>query len=170
MRRVEDKAEFKKILLEAATCVFIDSRREPTPLRLLVFDDAMLCTDYFLSALRSLMEFSADPVAYFVVLNPDPVNNFYRLYNKYPVWEVARSDSAEAYMAALNEDVGDGQGFSLSILSSTWVVVPPSGDWFIHAMRSSDDDSGHLWVPQVWVSKLQGAHPGLFRDEPSCRT
>lgn len=162
MRRVEDKSEFDKILLEARTCVHIDSRRELTPLQLLFFDDAMLCTEHFLPALKSLMDWSADPATFFVVLQPDPVDNFRRLYGKYPVLEIARSDSTDAYLGALNEDLGDGRGFSLCDLSLTWVIVPPSSKWFIHAIRSNLDDSGHLWVPPERVDRLLAAHPGVF--------
>jgi hypothetical protein len=168
MRRVEDKAEFEKVLLEARTCVHIDSRRIKTRLQVLVFDDGMLCADYFLLAFQDLMGWSADPAAYFVVLHPDPVDNFHRLYGKYPVLEIARNDSTEAYSAAMNEDLGDGQGFSLCDLSFTWVIVPPSNKWFIHAIRSSFDDSGRLWVPPEWVDKLLAAHRGVFfRDAPA---
>jgi hypothetical protein len=164
MRRVENETEFHKIVLEARTCVHIDSRRVSTSLHLLVFDDGMLCADYFLAALRSLMGWSGDPSAYYVVLDPHPVDSFYRPYKKYPVLEIARGDAADAYLGALNEDVGDGRGFSLSDLSLTWVIVPPSNKWFIHAIRSDQDDSGHLWVPSEWVDKLLAAHPGVFRD------
>ena len=162
MRRIEGKAEFEKVLLEARTSEYVDSRREPTPLQLLVFDDAMLSTGYFLLALQDLMEWSGDPSTFFVVLRPDPVDNFYRLYGKYPVLEIARNDPSEAYLNALNEDVGDGQGFSLENLCMTWVIVPPSNKWFIHAIRSDQDDSGHLWVPPEWVDRLMAAHPGIF--------
>lgn len=162
MRRVENKAEFDRVLLEARTCEHIDSQREATSLKLLVFDDMALCSDHFLLALKDFMEWSGDAGAYFVVLRPDPLDNFCRLYGKYPMLEVARSDSTEAYLNALNEDVGDGQGFSLSNLSMTWVVVPWSNKWFIHAMRSGADDSGHLWVPPEWVGKVLAAHPGVF--------
>lgn len=168
MRRVESEAEFDKVLLDARTCEHIDSRRQPTSLKLLVFDDMALCSDHFLLALRDLMEWSGDVSTYFVVLRPDPLDNFRRLYGKYPVLEIARGDSTEAYLNALNEDVGDGQGFSLGNLSMTWVVVPPSSKWFIHAMRSGADDSGHLWVPLEWVNKLQAGYPGVFfRDVPA---
>ena len=146
-------------------CVYVDSRRASTPLQLLVFDDPMLCTDYFLPALKHLMEWSADPAAYFVVLRPDPIDNFYRLYSKYPVLEIARDESPEAYLGALNEDLGDGRGFSLSNLCLTWVIVPLSKRWFIHAIRSAYDDSGHLWIPPEWVDKLLTAHPGVFFRE-----
>ena len=167
MRRVEHKAEFDRILTDARMCVYIDSRRAPTPLHLMVFDDGMLCADYFFAALRDLIEQSADPGAYFLVLEPDPVDNFHRLYGRYPVVEIGREDSSEAYLGAMNEDVGDGQGFSLGNLCLTWVIVPPSNKWFIHAIRSAYDDSGHLWVPPEWVDKLLAAHPGVFRDVPA---
>jgi len=167
MRRVEDKPEFERVLLEARTCEYIDSRREPTPLQLLVFDDAMLSTGYFLRGFQDLMEWSGDSVAYFMVLRPDPVDNFYRLYRKYPVLEIGRDDSPDAYLNALNEDVGDGDGFSLENLCMTWVIFPLSNRWFIHAIRSDQSDSGHLWVPQEWADKLLAAHPGVFRDAPT---
>lgn len=162
MRRVTDKGEFEKILLEARTCEYVDSRREPRPLQLVVFDDGMLCADYLFASIADLMDSSADPVAYFIALRPDPIDNFYRLYKKYPVLEIARNDSAEAYVKGLNEDLGDGRGFSLGNLSLTWVIVPPSKKWFIHAIRSDAGDSGHLWVPEEWVDRLLAAHPGIF--------
>jgi hypothetical protein len=168
MRRVENEAEFKRILLDARTCEYIDSRREPTRLQVMVFDDAMLCTHYFLPALKSLMEWSADPAAYYLVLRPDPLDNFYRLYKKYPVLAISRDDPTEAYLGGLNQDVGNGAGAPLESLSLAWVIVPPSNKWFIHAIRSDADDSGHLWVPSEWVDKLLATHPGVFfRDEPA---
>jgi hypothetical protein len=168
MRRVEDKSEFEKIVLEVRTCVHIDSRRIKTSLQLLVFDDAVLCSEFLFPALQSLMEWSADPGVYFVVLHPDPVDNFHRLYGKFPMLEISRDDSFKAYLEQMNEDLGDGRGFSLCDLSSTWVIVPPSSKWFIHAIRTSYDDSGHLWVPSGWVDRLLAAHPGIFfRDEPA---
>jgi hypothetical protein len=168
MRQVKDKAEFDRVLLDARTCEYVDSRRAPTPLQLLVFDDVALCSDHFLRALEDLMDWSADADAYFVVLRPDPIDNFYRLYKKYPVLEIARNDSTEAYLGGLNKDVGDDSVFSLSNLCMTWVIVPPSNKWFIHAIRSDQDDSGHLWVPPGWVHKLVAAHPGVFfRDAPA---
>jgi len=168
MRRVEDESEFDKIRLEAYTCVHIDSHRIKTSLQPLVFDDAVLCSEFLFPALQSLMGWSGDPRAYFVVLHPDPVDNFHRLYGKYPMLEIARGDSFKAYLRQMNEDLGDGRGFTLCDLSLTWVVVPPSNKWFIHAIRSDQDDSGHLWVPPGWLDKLSATHPGIFfRDEPT---
>ncbi len=162
MRRVEDQSEFGKILLEARTCVHTDSRRIKTSLQLLVFDNAVLCSEFFFPALQSLMEWSSDPRAYFVVLHPDPLDNFHRLYGKYPMLEIVRGDSFAAYLGKMNEDLGDGSGFSLCALSLTWVVLPPSSKWFIHCIRMLTDDSGHLWIPPEWVDKLLAAHPGVF--------
>lgn len=167
MRRLIDKAETETILLEARTCVFIDSRREPTSLRLLVFDDAMLSTDYFFLAVNGLIASSGDPLAHFVVLDPSPIDHFHHLYGEYPVLEIESTDSVKEYLAAMNQDVGDGQGFNLRNLSSTWVIVPPSRRWFIHAIRSDTDDSGHLWLEPNEVSKLLAVAPGVFRPSGS---
>ena len=165
MRWVRDKVEFEKVVLDARTCVHIDSRRLPTSLQLLVFDDPMVCTDYFLRALKSLMEWSRDSGAYLAVLDPHPVDSFYRLFSKYPVLEIMGGDSTEAYLGALNEDPGGGASYELSNFWWIYVIVRPSNRWFIHAIRSDADDSGHLWVPPELVNELLAAHPGVFRYE-----
>ncbi|HET7214670.1 MAG TPA: hypothetical protein VFL79_13845 [Terriglobia bacterium] len=167
MRWIQDKAEFEKILIDARMCVYIDSRRAPTPLQVLLFGDITVCTPDFLPLLQNLMEWSSDSAAYFVVLDPDPIDNFYRLYEKYPVLEIARNDSTQAYLGGLNEDVGDGRGFALSDLWATYVILPPSKKWFIHTIRSAYDDSGHLWIPPEWADRVLAAHPFVFRDAPA---
>ena len=164
MRWIQEKAEFEKILIDARMCVYIDSRRAPTPLQVLLFGDLTVCTPDFLPLLQSLMKWSTDSAAHFVVLDPDPVDNFYRLYKRYPVLEITPDDSAQTYLGALNEDVGDGSGFSLSDLWATYVIVPPSKKWFIHTIRSAYDDSGHLWLPPEWADKVLATYPFVFRD------
>ena len=170
MRWIVDKGEFEKILTDARMCVYVDSRRTQTPLHLLLFDDVTVCTPYFLALLQDLMKWSADSAAYFVVLEPHPVDSFYRVYKKYPVLELTPGDSTEAYLGALNEDPGGNPADALSDLWLTYVVVPPSNKWFMHAIRSAYDDSGHLWIPPEWADKVLAAYPFVFRDGGACRS
>src|SRR5438309_290853 len=124
MRWIENKDEFRKIFLQARTCVYIDSGREATPLQRLTFDDAAISTSKFAELLQNLMKWSTDSAAHYVVLDPDPVHYFYQLFNKFPVLEIAYGDSPREYLKALNEDPG---GNPADALGTNWwacVVVP----------------------------------------------
>lgn len=158
MRWIRDD-EFKTIFLLAKTCTFIDSARESTTLKRLVFDDASTCTYEFGDMLLQLMQWSGDPVANYIVLDPDPVHYFHRLFNKYPVLEIAVGDTSADYLKFLNEDPGGSPGDAVGTNFNAWAIVPPSLKWFVHALRSSDDEGGHLWVPAEWCPRLRGMGP-----------
>jgi hypothetical protein len=165
MHWIESKDEFDKILAAARMCVYIDSRRQSTHLHLLHFDDVTLCTPQFANLLQDLIMRSEEGAAHFIVVEPHPSLYFYRSYGKYPALEIARGDSAEDYLKKMNEDPEGNSGDCVSNVYTSYVVVPPSNGWFIHAIRSSDDNSGHLWVPPEWMGELVQAHPFLFREE-----
>lgn len=107
MRWIEQKAEFERIFLGAKTCVYVDSGREPTTLQRLTFDDAEICTRVFAEFLQKLIDWSGDIKANYIVLDPDPVHYFRHYFQKYPLIEIASGDSAETYLAALNESLGN---------------------------------------------------------------
>lgn len=161
MRWIITEAEFKEIFLRARTCVYIDSGREPTTLRRLTFDDAGVCTHKFADLLQRLMECSGDLAAHSVVLDPDPVHYFYRNFNKYPSLEIALGDASAAYLSALNEDPGGSPADAVGTNWWAFVVVPPSLKWFVHARRSDQDDSGHLWIPPDWMDRVHDIYPYL---------
>lgn len=158
MRWVEDKDDFRKVFLEARTCVYIDSGREPTTLQRLTFDDAEICTIKLAAFLQKLIEWSCDITAYYVVLNPDPVQYFHRHFHKYPALEIALGDSAETYLSFLNQDPG---GSPPDAVGTNWwecVILPLSRKWFIHALRSDRSDAGHLWIPPEWRDRVYEAY------------
>ena len=159
MRWVEDQAEFKKIFLEARTCVYIDSGRCVSSLRRLIFDDAMLCTDRFADMVQTLMAFSRESTSYYIVLDPDPVHYFHRHFRKYPVLEIAYGDSSDTYLKSLNEDPGGSPPDAIGTNCWAWVVVPHSIKWFVHALRDSEDRGGHLWIPQEWMGTILKTYP-----------
>lgn len=161
MRWITDETEFTEIFLRARTCVYIDSGREPTALTKLTFDDAQICTYEFSDLLQRLMEHSNDTQIYYIILDPDPQYYFYQRFKKYPAFEIVRGDSRNDYIAMLNEDPGDSP---IDAVGTNWwacVTAPPSLQWFAHALRSDQDDGGHLWVPPEWVTELRGIHPYL---------
>jgi hypothetical protein len=166
MRWVVQESEFTEIFLRSRTCVYIDSGREPTPLIRLTFDDAGIRTEEFANLLQKLMECSRDPNAHYAVLEPDPVHYFYRQFKKYPVAEIAFNDSSDAYLSFLNEDPGGSPADAIGINWSACVVVPPSLKWFVHALRSAEDDSGHLWIPPDWVDETRALYPFLAPPRP----
>ncbi len=159
MRWVTKESEFRKIFLQAREAVYIDSGRIPTRLRRLTFDDAEICTPKFANLIQRLMEYSGDSIAHYIVLDPDPVHYFYRHFNKYPVLAISLGESAEAYLSTLNEDPG---GSLADAVGTNWwacVIVPLSLKWFIHALRSHRDDSGHLWIPSDYVDRVREIYP-----------
>ena len=158
MRWIEQEQEFEKIRLEAKTCVFIDSDRESSSLRKLIFDDAMTCTLAFAGLLQDLMEWSCDIVCNYAVLEPDPVNYFYKHFKRYPAFEIRRGDPAQLYLGFLNEDPGESAADAISTNSWAWVIVPPSMKWFVHVLRSDDDKGGHLWTPADWHDRVRNSY------------
>lgn len=87
---IEDKKLFEEVFLKARDCVFTDSGRNLTTLHKLIFDDAQLCTDEFVDLLQELMRRSGDSNCFYIVLDPDPVHYFHRLFDKYPAVEIER--------------------------------------------------------------------------------
>lgn len=159
MRWITQESEFRDIFLQARTCVYIDSGRIPTQLRKLTFDDAEVCTPKFANLLQKLMEYSSDSIAHYLILDPDPVHYFHRHFKKYPALEIARGDSAEAYLSFLNEDPGNSPADAVGTNWWACVIVPPSLNWFVHVLRSDRDDSGHLWIPSAYVGRVQTMYP-----------
>jgi hypothetical protein len=159
MRWIENKVEFDKLFLEARTCVYVDSARYQTTLHRLIFDDAEICTTKFAELLQRLMEWSDDQVARYIVLDPDPVHYFHRHFDKYPALEITRGDSAREYLAFLNADPGNSPADAVGTNWWACVIVPPSSKWFIHALRDSGSNGGHLWVPPEWVEEVAKVYP-----------
>ena len=137
------------------TCVFIDSRREPTSLDLSVFDDAGICTKAFASSLFRMMKWSNDQTATYLILRPDPVHYFLPQFQKFPALVFDAGDSPEAYIEGLNSDPGESP---IDAVGTNWwecVIVPSSLRWFVHALRSDDNNGGHLWAPREWRGRLR---------------
>jgi hypothetical protein len=168
MRWVIQEPEFKSIFLRARDAIYLDSGRTPTALRRLTFDDAEVCTLHFANLLQKLMELSGDSIAHYIVLDPDPAHYFHRRFEKYPALAITLGDSAEAYLSSLNEDPG---GSPADAVGTNWwacVIVPPSLKWFVHALRSDRDDSGHLWVPSSYVDRVREVYPYASAANRTC--
>src|SRR5581483_5474725 len=101
---IKNDEQFEELFQKKCmTCVFIDSGREPTSLSRLSFDDAGIVTRTFATLVQQLLEWSGDTNCFYVVLRPDPVHFFHRLFGKYPAVEIRRGISTEEYLAALNQ-------------------------------------------------------------------
>ena len=106
MRWIKRREEFDNAHGQASTCKYIDSGRYPTALKRWVFDDAQILTADFAQLLQSLIGWSADAHATYVVLNPDPIYYFWRHFEKYPAVELEAGDSPGTYLSVLSEDPG----------------------------------------------------------------
>jgi hypothetical protein len=156
---ISNGTEFGELFLKCMTCVFIDNGREPTSLVRLSFDDAGICTRKFAALLQSLMEYSGDPSCFYVVLRPDPIHYFHRLFGKYPAFEILRGMSPEEYLASLNKGPEQFPADAIGTNYTERVIIPPSLRWFVHSYQSSEYTDGHLWVPPEWVDGVSEAYP-----------
>jgi hypothetical protein len=163
---LENKDEFQPIYQLALDCSATDSGRLPTSLQRLTFNDVDLCSDAFAELLQHLLAWSGDALCSLVVLRPDPVYYFHHFFNRYPVVEVEKGMGAEEFIAKLNQGPPDSPADALGINYSEYVVVPPSMRWFIHALRSAEDDGGHLWVPAGWLNKVSAVYPYTSARQP----
>jgi hypothetical protein len=163
---ISDDEQFKKLFLQCMTCVFIDNGREPTSLIRLSFDDAGIGTEAFESLLQKLLEWSGDKSCFYVVLRPDPVHFFHRLFGKYPAIEIRHGDSFEEYVKVLNQGPDESPSDSLGTIYSERIIVPSSLGWFVHSYQSSEDTDGHLWIPSEWVDRAVAVYPFTAVPEP----
>lgn len=156
---LQDGELFRKLFLQCMTCVFIDNGREPTSLVRLVFDDAEIGTRAFASLVQKLLEWSGDQSCSYVVLRPDPVHYFHRLFDAFPVVEIDRGSAPEEYLASLNRGPEQSPADAIGTNYDERVIVPPSLNWFVHSFSSSGDQDGHLWIPSGWVGKVAEVYP-----------
>jgi hypothetical protein len=164
---ISDAEQFNELFWKKCyTCVFIDSGREPTSLVQLSFDDAGIVTRAFAGLLQQLLEWSGDTSCFYVVLRPDPVHFFHRLFGRYPAIEIQSGISAEEYLAALNKGPEQSPSDALGTIYDERIIVPPSLGWFVHSFQSSEDTHGHLWIPAEWVDRVVAAYPFTGVPEP----
>lgn len=165
---LRDGKQFNDIFLQCMTCVFIDSGRTPTSLVRLSFDDASICTPDFASLVQKLLQWSGDEKCTYVVLRPDPVLHFHRLFGEYPAVEITASMTPEEYLSTLNTGPTQAPNEAVGSIYRERVIVPPSLSWFIHSFVSSEDTDGHLWLNREWVDRVARAYP--FTCQPAAPT
>lgn len=159
MNWILDKTCFEDLFLEAKSCVDTDSGRLPTSLKRLTFDDAEVCTTKFADMLQQLLTWSGDSHFSYVVLRPDPIYYFHRLFKAFPAIEVGKGATAREYIKWLNDGPEESPADALGTNYTECVILPPSKRWFVHAVRSARDDGGHLWVPEDWMDRVASIYP-----------
>lgn len=159
MQWLGDKDEFDLVFRRAFECSAIDSGRFSTPLQRLTYDDIEIRSDAFAKLVQNLLAWSKEDACSFIVLRPDPVYYFHHFFQRYPVFEVKQGMPESDFIAALNEGPQDSPADALGIIYREYVVVPPSMSWFVHALRTGENDGGHLWVPREWASKVVSVYP-----------
>jgi len=161
MQWLKDGGRFNEIFLQCMTCVFIDNGRESTSLVKLTFDDAEICTRVFSSLIQKLLELSGDQSCYYLVLRPDPVHYFHRLFGKYPAVEIKRETTPEEYLAALKIGPEQSPADAIGTNYDERIIMPISQSWFVHSYSSSGYDDGHLWIRADWVEQVLLIMPSL---------
>ncbi|MFI5176703.1 MAG: hypothetical protein ACHQKY_17725, partial [Terriglobia bacterium] len=168
MNWIADENTFRRAYDQALVCAATDSGRLPTSLKKLTFNDVDILSDAFPCLIQTLLEWSGDDGCEFVVLRPDPVYYFRHFFGRYPVIEIKRGMNVSDYLVALNEWPPESRADALGVIYSEYVFAPSSLRWFIHALRSVEDDGGHLWVPAEWIDKIAEVYPirvPLFRSD-----
>jgi hypothetical protein len=107
------------------------------------------------------MVYSADSLVHYLVLSPDPVQYFHRLFRKYPLVEIRVGDSTDNYLSILNEDPGGSPADAVGTNWSACMILPPTRKWFGHLLRSANDNGGHLWIPLELTEGLVAEYPFL---------
>ena len=156
---VNDSNRFNDLFLRGMDCVFIDSGRRPTSLVRLSFEDAEICTPDFASLVLQLMQWSGEENCYYIVMRPDPVLHFHRLYGEYPAVEITKGMTPDAYLEALNTGPASAPYEAVGSAYRERVIVSPSLKWFVHSFVSSEDTDGHLWIPKDWVERVASVYP-----------
>jgi hypothetical protein len=156
---LKDGKQFDDLFLQCMTCVFIDSGRTPTSLGRLSFDDAGICTPDFASLVLKLLQWSGDNKCSYVVMRPDPILHFHRLFGEYPAVDITKSMTPEKYLAALNTGPSQAPNEAIGSIYRERVIVPPSLSWFVHSFVSSEDTDGHLWIDRDWVDRVASVYP-----------
>jgi hypothetical protein len=152
---IQSSQQFKDLQKRAGDCKLIDSRRRVRPdLVCLVFDDADLRTKDFVRALNTLLRLGDDVSCTYLVLDPDPLNYFQRHFGKYSALRFESPIVPEDFLARLSEDPGDSPADALGVNWWECVIIPSSSPWFIHCLRDTFDQGGHLWIPCAWETEL----------------
>jgi hypothetical protein len=111
------------------------------------------------------MEWSGDKLCSYIVLRPDLVYYFYHQFSKYPVTEVEIGTPPTAYLKNMAESPNDNPAEGIGVNWYECVMCPPSARWFVHALRSSRDDGGHLQVPIPWLDRVTAFYPYMTVSE-----
>jgi hypothetical protein len=156
---ITDGKVFDDLFLRGMDCVFIDSGRTSTSLVRLSFEDAEICTPEFASLVLRLIQWSGEERCYYVVMRPDPVLHFHRLYGEYPAVEITKEMTPEDYLQALNTGPAKAPYEAVGSAYRERVIVSPSLNWFVHSFVSSEDTDGHLWIPKDWVDRVAEVYP-----------
>ncbi len=101
----------------------------------LFFEFGLFFTRRFFECMKKFLTSTNDAAASFVVVDPDPIEYFYREFQKYPVIRVSAEDSAEDYLNALSEDPGNSSADAVIYNSTKIVLYPPSLHWSIFGDR-----------------------------------
>ena len=160
MQWITEEKVFAIVLSDIHETIRIDARLDSKKWDRLMFDSLELCTRPFVGLLQSLMHWSGDEIAYYIVLNPDPIRYFAAEFKKYPLLEIRRDDSCEAYLAALNEDPGGSPADAVGINWDEYGILPPSVKWLIRGFRDDgQNEGGQLWIPREWTQAVMDLYP-----------
>lgn len=72
----------------------------------LFFEFGLFFTNRFFECLKRFVKVTHEAAASFAVVDPDPVDYFYKEFKKYPVIRLSTDDSAQDYLRWLSEDPG----------------------------------------------------------------
>lgn len=161
MRWIETEEEINRVLGLAYTCVGVDSGRIPTGLARLVFDELGIESTEFASLISLLITLAAEAEAMHVVLRPDPVYYFHQRLGRYPAFALEAKDSPESYMQALGEKLHRDAIDNLGTFWSECVITSPTQIWFVHAVRTTRENGGHLWIPEEWIQQASDCYRWL---------
>lgn len=101
----------------------------------LYFDSCDVSTLKYFRFIRALLEFNALDTFAVLVLRPDPVTYFHRLFGKYPAIILRPEHCETDFLASLHADPGGNLVDAIATNSERYAVFPIGGEWIIYADR-----------------------------------
>ena len=164
MRWITDQAIFEEVLTKARACEVADASGEVRSMEVLHFESTELVTRAFFQFVKSLLVRGDDDFAYYLTLDPDPIECF-ATFAIYPLVELKSSDSNDDYIAAFNAEIGNNPTNALGTNWWKYVVMPNSQRWFIVGTRDfSNDTNGHIWCPGDWFRWIKTDYPSAIKE------
>ena len=140
MNFIKDKERFNTELNKVNSFLYFDNKF-PNQIfkdiysRYLFFDFDIIYTKEFINSIIKLMNTTNDKKVNILILNPDPIDYYYKYFKKYPFSSFENHQNSEDYITFLNSEPQRESPDSLIYNSNLLILYPDSLKWSIIGNR-----------------------------------